>query len=408
MHKSDDERNQLNWRQFTRSAVVRDKSWKPCICIQGGGARGAWEAGVLAGLLDSAKTQPVVIWGTSAGAINALWASTLPPTSSSDRLIDLWCSLSRRIVVSVLSLAAILIFWLVVMLIFHTILVASCIVAISVFSTFAFVWMWGRVNRLPGLIPLWIAARLLPQNHSPARWHSYFCTANVNLEKPPQTWSWDTLSCFCLKPGSTLAELLTSTSKRPFDPRLAAMASAAFPIMFRPLFVGDKEALLDGGLEVNLPAGHIFSQGMSGGHCAICIVPMKLANLDPQDHVDYRVLRFLSDMKVKQSNSRDKLRDGQNVQVNPAHALRPILIVCPIQVLRSGMLKGLYSRKILKSEFEQGRRDSEELLKAMSAFESGETDALQEYLLENRQLPVITDLAPKAGCWKYWANLKWP
>jgi predicted patatin/cPLA2 family phospholipase len=382
-------------------------SWKPCIFIQGGGAKGAWEAGVLAGLLNSAKTcKPVAIWGTSAGAINALWASTLPETSNSERLIDLWCCLSCRIVVSVLSLVAVFLPWVVIMLIFHTVFIACFIGAILISSTFVQVWKRGCVIRLPGLIPLWIAAPLLPQNLSPARWDIYFCTANVNLENPPQSWDWDTISYFHMGPGSTSAKLNASTSEPPFDPRLAVLASAALPIIFRPLFVGDK-AFLDGGLEVNLPAGSILSQGMSGGHCAICIVPTKLADLDPQDHVDYRVLRFLSEMKMKQEKSREKLGDGQNPQGTAGHTRRPILVVCPSQELRSGLLEGLFCRNILRREFEQGRRDSEALLKAMSAFESGADDALQEYLLENRQLPVVAHLAPKAGCWKYWANLKW-
>ena len=70
------------------------------IVLGGGGARGAYEAGVLAGLLDVLGPQSdslfEVFCGTSVGAINAAWMAA----HADDRrhciggLLDYWCSLS--------------------------------------------------------------------------------------------------------------------------------------------------------------------------------------------------------------------------------------------------------------------------------------------------------------------------
>src|ERR1700757_5311903 len=86
----------LDWKWMTRSRVGT-KGWKPLICMQGGGARGAWQAGVLEGLLaDQELKAPVAMWGTSAGAINALWASTAFENAGHGHLLELWLEFARR------------------------------------------------------------------------------------------------------------------------------------------------------------------------------------------------------------------------------------------------------------------------------------------------------------------------
>lgn len=94
------------WKNRARQIVNADgANWKPCICIQGGGAKGAWEAGVLSSLLDNTPTQnPVAVFGTSAGALNAMWASTLRPETSTGRLLDNW----RYLATLVFSIAVVI------------------------------------------------------------------------------------------------------------------------------------------------------------------------------------------------------------------------------------------------------------------------------------------------------------
>ena len=89
----------MYWQTRTRALIGNHGGkWKPCICIQGGGAKGAWEAGVLSVLLEHESTkEPIALFGTSAGAINAMWASTLNPETEPSKLLDKWFSLAMRI-----------------------------------------------------------------------------------------------------------------------------------------------------------------------------------------------------------------------------------------------------------------------------------------------------------------------
>lgn len=59
------------------------------LVLSGGGAKGAFEAGVVAAL-DDADVRPTVVSGTSAGAINAAAVACGVPV---DRLVELWSSL---------------------------------------------------------------------------------------------------------------------------------------------------------------------------------------------------------------------------------------------------------------------------------------------------------------------------
>jgi len=96
------------WEDRTRQLVTANNgSWKPCVCIQGGGAKGAWEAGVLSRLLENGPTAaPVATWGTSAGALNSLWASTLLPSTPPRRLFDHWLYIGTLITFIVLLVPA--------------------------------------------------------------------------------------------------------------------------------------------------------------------------------------------------------------------------------------------------------------------------------------------------------------
>lgn len=398
-------RSGLTWQSFTRSLVA--SSWKPCICIQGGGAKGSWEAGVLATLLKSPKTsRPVALWGTSAGAINALWASTLRADCSPDKLLDLWCAYAstiRRSVGLILLLLALLGSLLLLAPARLLIEVTSfVIVGVALFVMMFVHWRKTGAWRLPGLFPVWMCSRLLPKVNAPANWFTYMCCADANLRDPPAAWDWETLACFVLSPGSIKAELLNSHNDFSCDPRLAASASAGLPFLCRPLLV-ERHALLDGGLEANLPAGFIMDQGMLGGNCAICIVPKPIAHLNPQDHVDYRVLRFLSDLKTKQSAFR---ASGQSS--HPAHTFRPILLVCPRSPLTSGLLAGFFLPWRLKDDFDKGCKETEYFLEALCKFRRGTDAALDRYLLERAVLPDLTGSAPRpAWWWRPWANLRW-
>ena len=395
----------LDWKRMTRT-WVGTKGWKPLICMQGGGARGAWQAGVLEGLLEDEELKtPVAIWGTSAGAINALWASTACENASHGHLLELWLAFARRIMVAVvmcLVLGVALLLW-------STIRHGSALIFVGVFVVVALTLIAKKqpfgIGRLPGLLSIRHASKILPFKPRPARWYAYFFAADVSLAASPESWNWNTLACFQMKPGSARASLILPKLETDVDPRIAVMCSAALPIVNRPLSLGS-HLLLDGGLEANLPAGHLLDQGMSGGNCAICVVPRPLSNLDPCDHVDFRTLKFLNELKNAQQTSRMKVL-GTTFSVHAPHTLHPVLLIQPDQELKSGLSLGFFRPSILRQEFDDGYQQGQRLSVAMKQFKLGDDEALSAHLLESCGLPPLSSGTPKAPFWKYWVNSSW-
>lgn len=380
--------------------------WKPLICMQGGGARGAWQAGVLEGLLENEELKaPVAIWGTSAGAINALWASTASENAIHGHLLELWIAFARRIIgtgILCVLLCIALLLWCAIhhgiALIFAGVCVLVALTVIAKKQPFG-------IGRLPGIFPVRFASKILPFKSRPARWNAYFVTADVSLPASPISWNWGTLACFQMERGSARASLILPELKTDVDPRLAVMSSAALPILNRPFSFGG-HLLLDGGLEANLPAGHLLSQGMEGGNCAICIVPRMLSSLDPCDHVDFRTLKFLNELKTAQSTSRAKIL-GSTSSTHSAHALRPVLLIQPDGELKSGLVRGFICTDILREEFEQGYEQGLRLRAALRKFELGDDEALSTHLLESCAVPLLGSRSPKSSFWKYWVNSRW-
>lgn len=412
----------MDWKKEARNRIQNFKSWKPLICIQGGGARGAWEAGVLAALLEAKETsQPVAIWGTSAGSINALWASTSPNAAVARNLLDLWIALSCRIVIAtmitVVTLYSVSVCFLVergasVSIALFLAIFVAFLVALLVYILIALMVRLRPpfgIKRWPGIIPVSLAAKLLPYNRLAARFYTYFCTANVQLNSAPIKWNWDTITCFCMKPNSKTADFVSSSRGGSIDARRAVMCSAALPVLCRPYWIGD-QALLDGGLLVNLPAGQIFSQGMLGGNCAICIIPRRLEDLNPQDHSDFRTIKFLSEMQSCQKQARQKVNNfpsNGSAVTTPSHTFAPILVIQPSSNLRSGLICGFFRPQLLRAEFVQGKQQAESLLLLMKNFETNDDCAMRDYLLDDCVIPQADDQPPKAGWWTNWVNSDW-
>jgi len=85
-------------------AIVTPSSARTGVVLSGGGARGAYEAGVIAGIVDILASQgrkraPFSIFtGTSVGAINATWlaAHADRPDMNVSGLLERWRSLDLR------------------------------------------------------------------------------------------------------------------------------------------------------------------------------------------------------------------------------------------------------------------------------------------------------------------------
>ncbi|WP_334035910.1 hypothetical protein [Burkholderia cepacia] len=257
------------------------------------------------------------------------------------------------------------------------------------------------IDRIPGVFPIRWAARMLPSVETCASWYCYFCMADVAVNEQPPAWDWGRLATFSIAKGNRHAELMQGEHP-PLDARIAAMTSAALPGLFRSLRVGDRR-LLDGGLEANLPAGYIMSNGTAGGNSIICIVPKPLSLLDAENHVDYRVLRFLHDICAEQQEG----RSNPAASIVGASVRYPVLVIAPKEKLQSGLVGGFFRPKLLRAEFETGRRSGVEMKIAMTCFERGSETALDGYLLETLSLPPIGEHPPSPGLLALWMNARW-
>ena len=463
----------MDWKTRTRTLVgAHQNTWNPCICIQGGGAKGAWEAGVLSGLLNNRSTaNPVAVFGTSAGALNAMWASTMPWENGTRKLLDNWHHLAMLVSATVIFVPAFLFSLLIGVIVYSgspsvlvfgasfilaftlwaslTVLMletfsgwgliyagifSCCTAAIVLFAlghqwvallpllplllcalALADVWVlcffvrwWAPWGRLPGIFSIPWLSRRLPLPEVPARFPVYMCTANVNLNEVPVEWDWNTLGVFRLERGQTSPNLITQPPDVRYDLRTAAMCSAALPMLCRPYAVGNRQ-FLDGGMEANLPAGFIRSQGLLGGRCVICIIPHPVELLDPHEHVQYRTVRFLYDIQQEQASHRARLAGTPPgvATTAPGHTNYPVLIVSPRQELESGLMNGFLRPHILPGEFDAGLEAASNLTHAMEAFLDGDANALDPYLLDHRQLPTLPPTVPRPECWALWTNPRW-
>lgn len=393
-----------NWRVITRGLVTRDHAWKPLICIQGGGARGAWEAGVLAALLKSRDIgTPVCCWGTSAGAINAYWGATLPLHIVRRQLVRNWLILASRVRTIFVILLVLALSFIAAIIISHAVRLFAT-VALS--FAFFFVALCLLVQkRLPGFVSVKMAALLLPRTNMPHRFYAYYCAANVDNDVLPTEWEWDSLGVFAFPPGLPNGGRGNDMPK----PDIAVMTSAALPILCNPLTY-KKRHYLDGGLVANLPAGHLRSYGLAGGHCAICIVPRRLEDLDLGDHVDYRVAVFLNGMRESQTNSRQHAAESFEagcVYTGPAHTHRPVFVIKPETDLQSGLLTGFFLPSLLVKEYWQGYCTGRQVIERLRRFAAGDNASIDSDLLDNHVLPAIPPNPPAAGLWALFANVKW-
>jgi hypothetical protein len=184
------------------------------------------------------------------------------------------------------------------------------------------------------------------------------------------------------------------------------MCSAGLPFLCRPYRIGNHR-FLDGGLEANLPAGFILTQGAMSGRCIICIIPSPVGSLSPEDHVSYRTLSFLVELKRQQAYYRGLLLRGGTHTV-PSHTMYPVLIVSPQEELKSGLVDGFLRTDLLPREFEAGRAVGESLVHALANFMAGDDDALNGYLLEYQVLPDLAHYpVPRPGLWALWVNPRW-
>ncbi len=269
--------------------------------LSGGGARGAYEVGVLSYVLDGfarlrgAPPRIDILCGTSVGAINAcfLAAHLADPTLGIRRLIDLWTEI---------NLAGVLGFGLRQAMAMHRVVLGGGSEAAGLFDVTPMARLIERE------IPWRAIARTLRHGHLSALSVSATEVASGRTVIFMQTGPDGTLP--------TTAPPRTIIRGALIGP-LHALASAAIPILFPPVRIG-RELFMDGGVRQNTPiapalrlgATHVFAVGLSrevkgiesGGEVerppGAAMVLGKVLNAFLLDHVqsDYEVLTRVNRM----------------------------------------------------------------------------------------------------------------
>lgn len=391
------------WMTFLRSRLKRGDA-NPAFCIQGGGARGAWEAGALAGLLKAGvNTTPSSIWGTSAGALNALWSRDPSIQAKPANLLRYWITLARRLIC--VAMAGFLCFlWV---LCRFSKLTIACLVLVGL--TFALLYILtklGVLTRLPGLVSPRVARLIVPRPKiiGPG-WHIYTCVSDVESQTRPDFWpSESKRGWFCLHPdaSNSLAEHIHDGEM--VDAFHVAVASASVPLAVGPTRLAGM-TLMDGGLVANLPAGFISTNGSLGGAYILCVVPRDVAELSSSNSIDYRTLRFLFELRDEQSKHRSEAA-ATSSWGGPAHTHIPVFVLSPKRRLKSGLLT--FFPRLLRQEFSQGFQEAMAFAAALEEFSRSDIDLSNEYLLERVLEKCSAPVGqPPRGFWYTWANSRW-
>ena len=269
--------------------------------LSGGGARGAYEVGVLSYVLDGfarrrgAPPRIDILCGTSVGAINAcfLAAHLADATLGVRRLVDLWTEL---------NLARVLGFGLRQAMSVHRVVLGGGESAAGLFDVTPMTQLIERE------IPWRAIARTLRHGHLSALSVSATEVTSGRTVIFMQTGPEGTLPTTA-PPRTVIRGALVGP--------VHALASAAIPILFPPVRIG-RELFMDGGVRQNTPiapalrlgATHVFAVGLSrevrgvesGGEDqkppGAAMVLGKVLNAFLLDHVqsDYEVLKRVNRM----------------------------------------------------------------------------------------------------------------
>lgn len=398
------ESHDMLWRAHLRRVLTGGERAAPALCIQGGGAKGAWEAGVLAGLLEGGPdTLPRSIWGTSAGALNALWSRDPEISKEPTKLLCYWTTLARRLIFAFICGVVGIIGLIFLFYIFPLFLTTALVLTILAIVFLYVLALRRKLVRLPGLIPATFARLIVPRPRSIAPGFSvYSCVSNVDSETRPEFWERSEPGWFWLNGDSSSSCAEDFGSGERVDAFHVAVASASLPIIVQPTRLAGM-TVLDGGLVANLPGGFIFSYGALGGAYVLCIVPRSVSEFSDSDPIDKRTIRFLYNLRDQQAKHRSAAAGSSS----PAHTHIPVFVLSPRQRLKSGLI--WFWPPLLRREFWQGYQEAKIFSDSLDAFRREDIRPLSEYLLE-QVLPrndALVEQPSKKPIWYMWANTRW-
>lgn len=361
---------------------------KPLVCIQGGGARGAWQGGVLEALLQCDYVVPVASYGSSAGAINSLFVADKLTHKEIDVFKNYWTNF-KRYNFFVLILAVLMNFPVVIFFFLKSILL--------------------KESRFPGLVPFWVFKHLLSRklpNINNSEIYLYMYATNIDATEPP-TYNSQNLYTFTVRKNDSKAII----SNKTIHINTAISISCCLPFV-HPIKLG-KSYFADGGIYSNLPIDAIVTQGALGGNSIIILLSKPIRKFTPHDDdIDYKSLKLLHKVRSMQRISIEKIlegmKKGETMFSGPSLMYSPILLVEPEEGLLSGRVQGfLFPQKMFK-DYKLGVDVGAKLKNAINSFLSGEREALNPYLLINLKLPPLPTSRPfNKKFWMHWVNKKW-
>jgi predicted acylesterase/phospholipase RssA len=359
------------------------------VCVQGGGAKGGWQGGVLNAMLGHGLVKPVAAMGTSAGAINAWLTSAKLANLREDPFNAFWGAIPR-------SRASLL-----------RLLGPSLGRGIVPCASDALGLALGgrKCRRCAPLLGFAafreVFSRLLEPLLPAAAIHTYLYATDTAVPNLPEVFDDQNLCTFMSAPGELDMEF--ATDGRRLD-RVTAIATSACLPFIGPMRDG-KASYADGGIYSNLPINILLSQGSMGGDCVICILATPLASMKPDaKYIDYRSSVLLHALREKQTPR--KVVPGR-AMVGPAIARTPVFLISPATDLRSGLIRGFFSRRAMDIDTQVGTEAGEAFSAAVRSFMNGSEDGLRAYNVSVHELRPLPPAPPALGPWVHWANPRW-
>ena len=367
------------------------KTAEPLIAIQGGGAKGGWQGGVLSQLLGFGM-RPACCFGSSAGALNAVLVSAWLDAPGRTPFSDFWTALADgrlarlgRVGPSAIGGASRLL----------GSVIGQCV-------------RHSDKARLPSVVKFEEfreeIGRALPIPTLPTQ-HTYLYCTNID-GPPPSLLNSQNLFSFHWAIGKQDVECVLGGTTGRADVLTAVASSCCLPFVEPPIINGVHAA--DGGFFSNLPVDVIFSQGAMGGSECVFVVATPLDVLKPDsEFIDYKTVFLLRELQSIQLNALRRLRGGGQGFFAPPFRT-PVFVIQPKAPLESKLVNGFCKPKVMAEDIRLGELRGREFVNAIEGALHGKPMALRPFHLLEIELPELPETPPALDAfWISGVNQSW-
>ncbi len=363
------------------------------ICIQGGGAKGGWQGGVLEELLRDTRINPKGVIGTSAGAINSLLISNKIIDRNKNIFEDFWLSISLKITKRFKLKLLLYSFKLCLKLFIYPII--DLLVTNNKIR-------WKSIisfNEFENII-----SSLLPADKS-IRVNTYFYFTDIDSYERPNN-NLRNIPVFEILPNE---QIIFNNNTLSISKCIAI--SCCLPIICPENINGRYYS--DGGLFSNIPIDILYKQGSLGCNCILIILSKPINDFKIQkDDIDYRSLKLLIDLKniqTKELARYYKSRSNDTGDTYHSITFTPIFIIQPTIMPKSGIFMGFLFRKLMRKDYQQGCNQGKFIINAINElYTNSNYNQINTYLINNIFLPSLPSKTPKLNSfWIKFINKKW-